>query len=64
LLGAFVTVMALNFARGNEIDCGCFGLGEPISPWTLVRDAFILALAVFLTVRAGRAGRDAPASAG
>lgn len=62
LLGAFITAMSITYARGIEADCGCFGLGEPISPFTLGRDSLILAMAVFLTAYAWRR-RPAPAPA-
>lgn len=54
LLGAFILAMGVTYARGIEADCGCFGLGEPISPATLARDSFILLMAVFVAVRAWR----------
>jgi uncharacterized membrane protein YphA (DoxX/SURF4 family) len=38
LLGSFFTVMALSYGKGMGIDCGCFGLGEVLTPQTLVRD--------------------------
>jgi uncharacterized membrane protein YphA (DoxX/SURF4 family) len=54
LLGAFILAMGVTYARGIEADCGCFGLGEPISPATLARDSFILLMAIFVAVRAWR----------
>ena len=57
LLGAFLTAMGITYARGIEADCGCFGLGEPISPQTLARDSVFLGLAVYLAVSSWRAGR-------
>lgn len=48
LLLAFIAAMTITYARGIEADCGCFGLGEPISPFTLARDAVVLVMAVFL----------------
>jgi uncharacterized membrane protein YphA (DoxX/SURF4 family) len=38
LLGAFFGVMLHAYIQGMGIDCGCFGLGEKISPLTLTRD--------------------------
>ena len=61
LLGVFITAMGVTYARGIEADCGCFGLGEPISPMTLLRDSGILAIAVFLAVQSWR-GQSRPAS--
>ncbi|HKZ51805.1 MAG TPA: MauE/DoxX family redox-associated membrane protein [Candidatus Acidoferrales bacterium] len=54
LLGAFIAAMGITYARGIEADCGCFGLGEPISPLTLLRDSGVLAIALFLAVYAWR----------
>ena len=55
LLAGFVTAMTITYFRGIETDCGCFGLGEAISPWTLLRDSGILLMAVFLCMHAWRA---------
>jgi len=52
LLGAFLTMMAITYARGIEAACGCFGTSEPISPRTLARDSVIFAVAVGLAARA------------
>jgi putative oxidoreductase len=34
--------------KGMEIDCGCFGPGEAVSPITLLRDGAMMALAGFV----------------
>jgi uncharacterized membrane protein YphA (DoxX/SURF4 family) len=47
LLG-FLGLMLFTYLRGVEANCGCFGEGEPISLWTLVRDSLILVPALFL----------------
>ena len=47
-------VMGVTYARGIEADCGCFGLGEPITPATLTRDSLLFVLAVFLAIYAWR----------
>ncbi len=52
ILGLFFTVMALSYFRGAAIDCGCFGVGEPLSAKTLVRDGVLLAAALCLVVLA------------
>jgi len=57
LLGAFLTMMAITYARGIEAACGCFGTSEPISPRTLARDSVIFLAAVFLTGSAWRVAR-------
>jgi uncharacterized membrane protein YphA (DoxX/SURF4 family) len=51
LLAFFIVIMAITYLRGIEASCGCFGLGEPISPLTLVRDAAFMLPALFLAAR-------------
>lgn len=69
LLGAFFTAMVHAYqpqAKEGQISCGCFGLGEPISGRTLMRDGALLALsaalmlAAFYVARRTRIG-DVPA---
>ncbi|WP_368666153.1 MauE/DoxX family redox-associated membrane protein, partial [Nocardioides antri] len=54
LFVAFVVGIASVWARGIEIDCGCFGGGAPKDdaaasyPWDIPRDVGLLALSVFL----------------
>lgn len=55
LLGAFFAVMLFSFAKGLEIDCGCFGSGEALGPRTLLRDGLLLAASTLLTVLCFRA---------
>jgi hypothetical protein len=67
LIGFFLALMAISFARGVEAQCGCFGGGEPVSPWTLTRDSMMFLVAVYLTVyswkiRRPRAAIAAPAA--
>jgi uncharacterized membrane protein YphA (DoxX/SURF4 family) len=50
LLGLFFGLMVRAYAKGETIDCGCFGPGEAISPATLLRDGSLLAGALFLLV--------------
>lgn len=64
LLTAFMGAMGITYARGIEANCGCFGLGEPISPTTLARDSIFLVLAFYLTISAWRAARLAPPPVG
>lgn len=54
LLGLFFGVMMSAFMRGIQAYCGCFGFGEQISQWTLVRDGAFLAVALIVTVAAWR----------
>ncbi len=50
LLGFFFITMAISYARGLQIDCGCFGPGEALGPKTLLRDGTLVALAIVLAV--------------
>jgi uncharacterized membrane protein YphA (DoxX/SURF4 family) len=50
LLTLFFGLMVRAYAKGETIDCGCFGPGEAISPSTLARDGSLLAGALFLLV--------------
>jgi uncharacterized membrane protein YphA (DoxX/SURF4 family) len=50
LLGGFFTVMVHSYMAGLEINCGCFGPGEKLGPWTLFRDGSLLAVAIAVTV--------------
>ncbi|HWM73472.1 MAG TPA: MauE/DoxX family redox-associated membrane protein, partial [Nocardioides sp.] len=54
LFAAFIIGIASVWARGIEIDCGCFGGGgyDPDAtskyPWEIARDVVLLALSLFL----------------
>ncbi len=48
LLALFFALMVRSYARGEGIDCGCFGPGEAISPVTLLRDGSLLAVSLLL----------------
>jgi uncharacterized membrane protein YphA (DoxX/SURF4 family) len=64
LLSFFIVILTITYLRGIEANCGCFGVGEPISPLTIVRDSLFLAPAIFLmTAPVTRAGRSLPRSA-
>jgi uncharacterized membrane protein YphA (DoxX/SURF4 family) len=64
LLAVFFSLMVRSYARGEAIDCGCFGPGEAISPITLVRDGTLLAVSLVLTGAAFRKKRrSAPEAA-
>lgn len=54
ILALFFTVMVLSYFRGAAIDCGCFGVGEPLSAKTLARDGVLLAGALALIALAWR----------
>lgn len=48
ILTVFFGVMALAHARGLGIDCGCFGVGDTLSGWTLLRDGTLLTASLAL----------------
>ncbi len=60
LFVAFIVGIASVWARGIEIDCGCFGGGGPQEgamadyPWEIARDLGLLALSAYLLVRGSR----------
>lgn len=66
LMGAFVVGIASAWARGLQIDCGCFGSGGALAPGEsptygleLARDGALLAVAALLTWRpSGRFALD------
>jgi uncharacterized membrane protein YphA (DoxX/SURF4 family) len=52
LLLTFFVLMVRAYAKGMEINCGCFGTGEMISWKTLLRDGTMVAAALWLTTMA------------
>jgi uncharacterized membrane protein YphA (DoxX/SURF4 family) len=50
LLLVFFSMVVRAYAKGMEINCGCFGPGEAISWKTMLRDGSMLAGAVLVTV--------------
>lgn len=52
LLVLFFAVMLRSYAKGLQINCACFGLGEAISLKTLLRDGALLLSSVALTALA------------
>ena len=59
ILAFFFTILVIAYGKGLQIDCGCFGFGEAISPRTLARDGALLATSLCLTAMSFR--RKAPA---
>ncbi len=60
LLTFFFSLMLYTFVknpRSEAISCGCFGFGEKLGPFTLARDASLLALALALAIGAFLAAR-------
>jgi hypothetical protein len=53
LLASFVVAVAINLARGRELDCGCFGRGKtrPIDHRLLLQNLALLAMGVLVAVR-------------
>ena len=49
LLMVFFAAMVHAKMNGQAIDCGCFGPGDPISKWTLLRDGSLLAASLAVT---------------
>ncbi len=47
----FIGIMLLTYLRGIEADCGCFGVGEKISPFTLIRDTMFIFPALYLYIQ-------------
>lgn len=60
LLAVFFSLMLISYGKGMSIDCGCFGLGEALTPKSLARDGALLAAAIILCVLAFRASRRKP----
>jgi uncharacterized membrane protein YphA (DoxX/SURF4 family) len=50
LMLAFIGAMGWAKLHGKQIDCGCFGPGEAIGFWSILRDASIGAALLFVTV--------------
>jgi uncharacterized membrane protein YphA (DoxX/SURF4 family) len=57
MLVAFIGALAWAWARGIDVDCGCFGGGGAtrVGPIPIVRDAGMLALAVYAYLVGGGA---------
>jgi uncharacterized membrane protein YphA (DoxX/SURF4 family) len=49
VLLTFFVLMARAYAKGMQINCGCFGSGEQISWKTLLRDGSMAAVAIAMT---------------
>jgi putative oxidoreductase len=56
ILAVFFVVLVRSYLKGMQIDCGCFGFGEALSPRTLARDGALLAGSLALTALAFRRG--------
>lgn len=58
LLLVFFGVVVRSYAKGLQINCGCFGPGETLGVKTLIRDGLFVTIAIALTIAAFRAHRD------
>jgi uncharacterized membrane protein YphA (DoxX/SURF4 family) len=63
ILSVFFSVMALAHSQGLAIDCGCFGPGDPLSRWTLLRDGSLLAAAIVLVYLSWKPSGPMPSAA-
>jgi len=63
LLVVFSGVMLRTYAKGLEINCGCFGPNETLGVKTLFRDGLLLALSLAVTVGAFLQARSSSAMA-
>ena len=57
ILLLFFVVLVRSYIKGLQIDCGCFGFGEALSPRTLARDGVLLLASLTLTLFAFRGAR-------
>jgi putative oxidoreductase len=48
LLMIFIAGMISALIRGLDINCGCFGTGTAVSPWRIIEDLVLLALAIYI----------------
>lgn len=60
MLALFFSLIIRAWAKGMEINCGCFGPGEAISWKTMLRDGSMLAGSLFVTIMSFRS-RSKPA---
>ena len=54
ILAVFFAIMVMSFGKGMGIDCGCFGVGEPLTAKTLIRDGSLLVGAIALSILSWR----------
>ena len=59
LMVGFLTVVTRAYLLHMDINCGCFGVPEPLTGWTVLRDSLFTALALATTVLAFREARQA-----
>ena len=54
LLLFFFAILVYSYGKGLTIDCGCFGVGETLSPATLARDGALCLSAISLWLLSNR----------
>jgi uncharacterized membrane protein YphA (DoxX/SURF4 family) len=55
LLAVFTVAVTQAYARGINVDCGCFGGSSgPVTRWTIVRDILLVAAAATVYLLSGR----------
>ncbi len=59
ILLCFFVILLRAYLKGMQIDCGCFGAGDVISPRTLLRDGGLLAASLTLAALAFAQARRA-----
>ena len=52
ILGGFLSLLIRSWALGLEVDCGCFGSGEPLGPKAILRDSLMVVLGLAVTAGA------------
>ena len=62
LMLVFISAMAWAKLHGKQIDCGCFGPGEAVGFWSILRDASIGVALLFVTVMSFWKPKSKPAS--
>jgi len=62
ILAGFLSLLIRSWALGLDVDCGCFGSGEPLGPKTIARDSLMLILSLIVTFGAFRLGRGRASS--
>ncbi len=62
ILGGFLALLIRSWAMGIEVDCGCFGSGEPLGPQVILRDSLMLVLSLAVTIGAFMTSRKKSSS--
>jgi hypothetical protein len=57
IIAGFFASVVRAYSMGLQINCGCFAKPEPLTGFTVLRDGFLLLLAVLMTVFAYQESR-------